>query len=118
MALLFGTATSFIVGFKNAQTYNRMLEAQQVWTAIAGTSRYWGLISRDFPTTQTTSKALIYRDLAWLTVLRYYLRGSRVWETVRAADGLFVIDGERISGKYNVRNPDKLAGIALRDLAV
>jgi ion channel-forming bestrophin family protein len=35
VALLFGTATSFIVGFKNAQTYNRMLEAQQVWAAIA-----------------------------------------------------------------------------------
>jgi ion channel-forming bestrophin family protein len=85
VALLFGTATSFIVGFKNAQTYNRMLEAQQVWTAIAGTSRHWGLISRDFPTTRTTSKALIYRHLAWLTVLRYYLRGSRVWETVNSS---------------------------------
>jgi putative membrane protein len=84
VAVLLGTATSFIVGFKNAQTYNRTLEAQQVWTAIAGTSRYWGLISRDFPTTQTTSKALIHRHLAWLTVLRYHLRGSRVWETVNS----------------------------------
>lgn len=64
VAVLLGTATSFIVGFKNAQTYNRTLEAQQVWTAIAGTSRYWGLISRDFPTTPTGSKALIYRHLA------------------------------------------------------
>ena len=80
VAVLLGTATSFIVGFKNAQTYNRTLEAQQVWTAIAGMSRYWGLISRDFPTTQATSKALIYRHLAWLTVLRYYLRGNRAWE--------------------------------------
>ena len=26
----------------------------------------------------------------------------------------FVIDGERISRIYNVRNPDKLIGIALR----
>ena len=30
----------------------------------------------------------------------------------------FVIDGGRISGICNVRNPDKLTGIALRDLAV
>jgi len=28
----------------------------------------------------------------------------------------FVTDGQRICGIYNVRNPDKLAGIALRDL--
>jgi ion channel-forming bestrophin family protein len=85
VAVLLGTAASFIVGFKNAQTYNRTVEAQQVWTAIAGTSRYWGLISRDFPTTQTSSKALIYRHLAWLTALRYQLRGgSRVWETANS----------------------------------
>jgi RNA polymerase sigma-70 factor, ECF subfamily len=30
----------------------------------------------------------------------------------------FVMDGERISRIYNVRNPDKLIGIALRDCAV
>jgi putative membrane protein len=84
VAVLLGTATSFIVGFKNAQTYNRMLEAQQIWSSITGTSRHWGLICRDFPTTQTASKALIYRHLAWLTALRYYLRGSRAWETVNS----------------------------------
>ncbi|MES2511841.1 MAG: hypothetical protein V4625_18095 [Pseudomonadota bacterium] len=32
-----GTATSFIVGFKNSQTYGRTLEAQQVWAAIPRT---------------------------------------------------------------------------------
>ena len=83
VAVLLGTAASFIVGFKNVQTYNRTLEAQQVWTAIAGTSRYWGLICRDFPTNRASSQALIHRHLAWLTALRYQLRGgSRVWETV------------------------------------
>ena len=40
LAVLLGTATSFIVGFKNAQTYNRTVEAQQIWTAIASASRY------------------------------------------------------------------------------
>lgn len=75
LAVLLGTAASFIVGFKNAQTYNRTVEAQQVWTAIASASRYWGTISRDFPTNPRSTKVLIHRHLAWLTVLRYELRG-------------------------------------------
>ena len=53
VAALLGTAASFIVGFKNAQTYNRTVEAQQVWTTIASLSRYWGLIARDFPRSRT-----------------------------------------------------------------
>ena len=83
VVVLLGTATSFIVGFKNAQTYGRTVEAQQVWTAIAGTSRYWGIISRDFSSNPESSKSLIYRHIAWLTVLRYKLRTSRVWESVQ-----------------------------------
>jgi putative membrane protein len=82
LAVLLGTAASFIVGFKNVQTYNRTVEAQQVWTAIASASRYWGTICRDFPTNPRSTKALIHRHLAWLTVLRYQLRGRRVWESV------------------------------------
>ena len=76
-----GTATSFIVGFKNAQTYGRTLEAQQIWTTIATNSRYWGLISRDFPTDREKTQSLVYRHLAWLTALRYQLRTERVWES-------------------------------------
>jgi putative membrane protein len=76
-----GTATSFIVGFKNAQTYGRTLEAQQVWTAIATSSRYWGLISRDFPVDREKTAQLVYRHLAWLTALRYQLRTERIWES-------------------------------------
>ena len=83
IAVLAGTVTSFIVGFKNAQTYARTVEAQQIWTAIASASRYWGTICRDFPTNARSTRALIYRHLAWLTVLRYQLRASsRVWESV------------------------------------
>ena len=84
MAVLLGTATSFIVGFKNVQTYNRTVEAQQIWTAIASASRYWGTICCNFPTNARSTKTLIYRHLAWLTVLRYELRGPRVWESVAA----------------------------------
>jgi ion channel-forming bestrophin family protein len=82
VAVLLGTATSFIVGFKNAQTYQRTLDAQQVWGSIAGLSRYWGLICRDFPTQPGHARALVMRHLAWLTVLRYQLRVPRAWETV------------------------------------
>ena len=76
-----GTATSFIVGFKNAQTYGRTLEAQQVWTAIATSTRYWGLICRDFLPDRDKTQSLVYRHLAWLTALRYQLRAERVWES-------------------------------------
>jgi putative membrane protein len=85
VAVLLGTATSFIVGFKNAQTYTRAVEAQQVWTSIASVSRYWGTICRDFPTNPRSTKALIQRHLAWLTVLRYQLRDRRVWESVASS---------------------------------
>ncbi|MEJ5990851.1 bestrophin family ion channel [Ramlibacter sp. PS3R-8] len=80
-----GTATSFIVGFKNAQTYQRTVEAQQVWTSIAASSRYWGLICRDFPVHGDQARALTLRHLAWLTALRYQLRSPRPWETARSA---------------------------------
>src|SRR5262245_20679501 len=82
LAVLLGTAASFIVGFKNVQTYNRTVEAQQVWTAIVSASRYWGTLCRDFPTSARSTKTLIYRHLAWLTVVRYELRDPRVWESV------------------------------------
>jgi len=88
LAVLLGTAASFIVGFKNAQTYNRTVEAQQVWIAIVSASRYWGTISRDFLTNPRSTKALIHRHLAWLTVLRYELRTRRVWESVTSSSNV------------------------------
>ena len=81
VAAVLGTAISFIVGFKNAQTYNRTQEAQQVWTALAALTRYWALICRDFPKDTSGTELLIRRHLAWLTVLRYHARGRRVWES-------------------------------------
>jgi putative membrane protein len=81
VVVLLGTATSFIVGFKNVQTYNRAMEAQQIWTSILSASRLWGVIARDFPADLEVSKELVYRHLAWLTALRYELRQPRVWES-------------------------------------
>jgi putative membrane protein len=78
---LLGTAASFIVGFKNAHTYGRTVEAQQIWGTITAVSRYWGLISRDFVASDEARKDLVHRHLAWLTAVRYELRSPRVWET-------------------------------------
>ncbi len=81
VAALLGTATAFLVGFKNTQTYNRTWEARQIWGAILNVSRTWGVYSRDFVSDKEISKELIYRHFAWLTALRYQLRESRTWET-------------------------------------
>ncbi|CAN7364408.1 bestrophin family ion channel [Pseudoduganella sp. LjRoot289] len=81
---MLGTAASFIVGFKNAQTYNRTAEAQQIWSAITASSRYWGLIARDFPASGP-AETLLTRHLCWLTAVRYRLRVPRVWEAATRA---------------------------------
>ncbi|PQO98625.1 multidrug transporter [Massilia phosphatilytica] len=77
---LLGTAASFIVGFKNSQSYGRTVEAQQIWSSITAASRYWGLLCRDFPTDEHAVRDLVARHLAWLTAVRYELRAPRVWE--------------------------------------
>jgi len=78
---LLGTATAFIIGFKNQQTYNRTWEARQIWGAVVSKSRAWGIMCRDFIVDKDHSKELIYRHFAWLTALRYQLRAERGWET-------------------------------------
>jgi putative membrane protein len=82
---LLGTATAFVVGFKNLQTYNRAWEARQIWGDIISNSRAWGTMSRDSFDNTDKSKELVYRHLAWLTALRYQLRENRAWETTSQA---------------------------------
>lgn len=82
---LLGTATAFIVGFKNTQTYNRTWEARQIWGAILNSSRAFGTMSRDFLNNPEKTKELVYRHFAWLTALRYAMRDSRTWETTSKA---------------------------------
>ena len=82
---LLGTATAFIVGFKNLQTYNRAWEARQIWGDILSTSRAWGIMSRDFLNNPGKSKELTYRHLAWLTPLRYQMRATKPWESTTEA---------------------------------
>lgn len=86
---LVGTATAFIAGFRNTQTYNRLWEARQIWGAIVNNSRAWGIMVKDMirDTDAGAEKALhqelIYRHFAWLTALRFQLRESRGWENVK-----------------------------------
>lgn len=82
---LLGTATAFIVGFKNLQTYNRTWEAREIWGAAISASRSWALMCRDFIEDSDKSKDLIYRHFGWLTALRYQLRTDRTWETSNKA---------------------------------
>ncbi|HEX5655059.1 MAG TPA: bestrophin family ion channel [Chitinophagaceae bacterium] len=79
---LLGTATAFIVGFKNLQTYNRTWEARQIWGGAMSASRSWALMCRDFLADKDRARELIYRHFAWLTALRYQLRVARNWETL------------------------------------
>jgi putative membrane protein len=78
---LLGTATAFIVGFKNSQTYSRIWEARQIWGDIVSGSRAWGLTSRDYFENPGKSRELVYRHLAWLTAMRYQMREPRSWES-------------------------------------
>lgn len=85
VVVLLGTATSFIVGFRNVQTYSRALEAHQIWTEILNGSRSLGVMSREFLAGQAGARELILRHCAWLTALRYQLRTPRIWESADKA---------------------------------
>ncbi|WP_192350479.1 bestrophin family protein [Algoriphagus sp. Y33] len=87
---LVGVGASFIAGFRNTQTYNRLWEARKIWGAIINDSRTWGIMVRDFitekeadsdsPSLKEVHKRVIYRHLAWLTALRHQLRKPQSWE--------------------------------------
>lgn len=80
---LIGTASAFIIGFKNTQSYNRLWEARQIWGAIVNSSRSWGIMTKDFVLAdKAIHQELIYRHCAWLTALRYQLREARSWENM------------------------------------
>lgn len=77
---LLGTATAFIVGFKNTQTYSRTWDGHTVWTNISNSSKAWGIMCRDYFKDEEFVRKLFYRHFAWLTVLRYQMRENRIWE--------------------------------------
>lgn len=86
---LLGTATAFISGFKNTQTYNRTWEARQIYGAIINSSRALGIMVKDFVRVSNKAeqaalhKEIMYRHFAWLTALRFQLRETKSWENVK-----------------------------------
>jgi putative membrane protein len=88
---LLGTATAFISGFKNTQTYNRMWEARQIYGGITNSSRSFGAWVLSFiqhPQHPEMEKQIhqqvIYRHFAWLTALRFQLRDPKPWENIQS----------------------------------
>jgi putative membrane protein len=82
---MLGTTVALMAGFKNTQAYSRLSEAQQVWASITGMSRLWATLSRDYTGSDNDARQLAYRHLAWLTALRYEMRQSKAWETLKQA---------------------------------
>lgn len=80
VVFLLGATVALSAGFKNVQTFNRMQDAQQIWSTIAGSSRIWGAMTRDLVAEPDRARTLVYRHLAWLTALRYEMRRKMVWE--------------------------------------
>ncbi len=81
---LLGTATAFISGFKNTQTYNRAWEARQIYGAIINNSRTFGMMVKDMIRAESSvHQEIIYRHFAWLTALRFQLREVKSWENVK-----------------------------------
>lgn len=86
---LLGTATAFISGFRNTQTYNRIWEARQIYGGIINSSRAFGMMVKDFvrigdkATEKQVQQQIIYRHFAWLTALRFQLRETKSWENVK-----------------------------------
>jgi len=77
-----GTATAFVIGFKNQQTYNRTWEARDIWGMTMGMSRSWTMMCRDFIKDKECSAEIINRHMGWITCLRYEMRSQRPWENI------------------------------------
>ena len=85
VVFLLGTTVALSAGFKNLQTYNRMQEAQQVWTSIASSSYAWGASCRALVADKREARVLIDRHLAWLAALRHEMRERMPWESQEKA---------------------------------
>ena len=84
---LIGTATAFIVGFKNLQTYNRTLGGEtNLGSSDELPAGHGESVEPEmFLIALKNPKEIIYRHFAWLTALRYQLREGRQWETATKA---------------------------------
>jgi len=91
---IIGIAVAFYLGFKNNSSYDRTWEARKIWGSIVNNSRTFGAAVISFVQGENYSdiqKELIYRHIAWITILRHQLRLSREWEHIE----------NRIKGLYS-----------------
>lgn len=91
---LIGTAVAFMVGFQNNAAYGRLWEARKIWGGIVNNSRTWTMMVRDMisndrsqspksnQSIQEEKRILVYRQIAWLSALRYAMRQGKPWEVV------------------------------------
>ena len=87
-----GTAISFLIGFKNNASYDRLWEARKIWGGIVNSSRSWTIMVKDYINNDHAKnkltkeelfkihQELVHRHVAWLTALRYQLRKEKPWE--------------------------------------
>jgi len=102
---LIGTAVAFMIGFQNNAAYDRIWEARKIWGGIVNTSRSLIITVKDsFYIHRAESKldesdvlkTIANRHIAWLTALRYAMRGKKPWEATYASIH------KKNSFKYNV----------------
>lgn len=89
-----GVAVAFYVGFKNSQSYDRFWEARKIWGGIVNVSRTWANQVLTFISSHHTAEpvdeefvrrvhqSMIYRQIAWINVLRFQLRRKTPWAFV------------------------------------
>lgn len=85
---LVGTAVAFYVGFKNNQSYDRLWEARKIWSDIAGNSKVFAAMVRNYRTEDAhvddggVRRQLVLRHIAYLYQLREQLLVPAQWEHV------------------------------------
>lgn len=89
---LVGTAVAFLISFQNNAAYDRLWEARKIWGGIVNNSRTWTMMikdminndhaisPRDSSSLQEERRVLVYRQIAWMSALRYALRQGKPWE--------------------------------------
>lgn len=121
---MLGTAVAFMTGFKSNAAYGRLWEARQIWGGIVNASRAWALSVRDFvgdasdEQVAALQRRLIYRQIAWLTALRFQLREPRVWETQTDRNNVEYRAGHFLIPERGSKLEDELGGfLEAADLA-
>ncbi len=94
---LLGTAVAFLIGFQSNAAYGRIWEARKIWGGIVNDSRMLAIMVIDMITNeyakdpatdqelQDHKRTIIYRHIAWMTVLRHAMRQPKSWERKRTA---------------------------------